>query len=62
VTTGQLRLKLELQLDHDPIEGRLRDEHDEATAFTGWLELMVLVEDALVQASERRPSEDESAP
>jgi hypothetical protein len=58
MTTGLLRLQLELQLDRDPIEGRLRDEHGGTTAFTGWLELMALVEEALVQASGRRPSEN----
>ncbi len=58
MTTGQLRLKLELQLNRDPIEGRLSDEHDHATAFTGWLELIALIEDALKQASDRRPNEE----
>jgi hypothetical protein len=56
VTTGLLPLKLELQPNCDPIEGRLSDEHGQTTAFAGWLELMALVEDALVQATDRESS------
>jgi hypothetical protein len=61
MTTGQLRLQLEFELDRDPIEGRLYDEHGQAIPFVGWLELMALMETSLVGASDRRPDEAESA-
>jgi hypothetical protein len=61
MTTGQLRLQLELELDRDPIEGRLYDEHGQAVPFIGWLELMALVERSLVGTSDRMPDEGEPA-
>jgi hypothetical protein len=39
-----LRFQLELERDRHPIDGRLTDEHGNTIPFTGWLELMALLE------------------
>jgi hypothetical protein len=62
MTTDALRFELELQLARDPIEGRLSGEHGQAISFTGWLELMTLLEQALASASDREPTESDSPP
>jgi hypothetical protein len=42
-----LCFQLEVERDRHPIEGRLTDEHGDAIAFTGWLELMTVLETRL---------------
>jgi hypothetical protein len=59
VTTGQLHLDLELEFDRDPIEGCVSDEHGRTTSFIGWLELIALVEKALMKASMHGLDENE---
>jgi hypothetical protein len=49
----RLRFQLEVERDRNPIEGRLTDEHGHTVAFTGWLELMTVLETRL---SARVPS------
>jgi hypothetical protein len=46
MATGPLRVQLELRRGVEPIEGRLIDDHDEVVSFTGWLELMSVLEAA----------------
>jgi hypothetical protein len=47
-----LRFQLELERDRQPIQGRLSDERGNTTTFTGWLELIALLEKALPQGSQ----------
>jgi hypothetical protein len=44
VEHGADRFQLELNTNRNPIEGVLRDEQGETVAFTGWLELITLLE------------------
>jgi hypothetical protein len=46
MATGPLRVQLELRRGVEPIEGRLIDDHGEVVSFTGWLELMSVLEAA----------------
>jgi hypothetical protein len=55
----RVRFELEIERDHQPIEGCLTDERGNATPFTGWLELMALLEKP--HADPQRPPAD-SAP
>jgi len=43
----RLRFQLEVERDRHPIEGALTDEHGRAVAFTGWLELITVIETRL---------------
>jgi hypothetical protein len=43
----RLRFQLEVERDRHPIEGRLTDEHGHIVAFTGWLELIAVLETRL---------------
>jgi hypothetical protein len=45
----RLHFELEVARDRHPIEGRLTDEHGHTVAFTGWLELIAVVETRLTQ-------------
>jgi hypothetical protein len=47
-----LRFQLELDRDRQPIQGRLSDEQGNRTTFTGWLELIALLEKSLPQGSQ----------
>jgi hypothetical protein len=62
VTLGQIRFHLELQVERDPIEGHVSDERGQTIFFTGWLELITVLEKALADAADRRPKENESPP
>jgi len=53
MAAAPLRLKLELARASDPIEGRLSDEHGKRFPFSGWLELIALLEAA--KAEDGRP-------
>jgi hypothetical protein len=57
--TDPLRLQIELQPASDPIEGHLAGEHGETVSFTGWLELIAVIEHAMA-APDRTPHEGES--
>ena len=57
--SDRLRFELEIERDRHPIEGRLTDQGGNTTAFTGWLELMALLEKP--HANQQRPPTD-SAP
>jgi hypothetical protein len=55
----RVRFELEIERDRQPIEGCLTDERGTTTPFTGWLELMALLEKP--QADPQLPPAD-SAP
>jgi hypothetical protein len=42
--TGPFRIELEIRSQDDRIEGRVLDGHGGFVAFSGWLELMAVVE------------------
>jgi hypothetical protein len=44
-----LRFQLEVERDRHPIEGSLTDEHGHTVAFTGWLELIAVLETRLTE-------------
>lgn len=44
---GTFRIELDLVVDADPIQGRIRDHLGVQTEFSGWLELMQIVEGML---------------
>ena len=48
-------LRLELNLDADPIAGCLRDEDDQSRSFSGWIELTRVIELGLADARRAHP-------
>jgi hypothetical protein len=45
----RLRFQLDVERDRHPIEGCLKDEQGNSVAFTGWLELIAVLETRLTE-------------
>ena len=51
MTTRPLRLALELDFEGERVSGRLADERGNAWAFSSWLDLLRLIEQARIAPS-----------
>ena len=43
---GQAQVTLEIELDSEPIQGSLCDRDSSSQAFSGWIQLVSLLQDA----------------